>query len=149
VQLMARNETTIVIADPIGDYQDQTPEKLLRPNRPGILQLEVRGDQDYAHYMFNEFDPENGATKEFENYEAFRNSVIRIVRQELLAQGERLTVEDMTFEVNNLVDRALSIAHNFKLCNVDLKNRSAVSLIDELRRARAFLEGREKKFVST
>jgi hypothetical protein len=75
--------------------------------------------------------------------------VIRIVRQELLAQGERLTVEDMTFEVNNLVDRALSIAHNFKLCNVDLKNRSAVSLIDELRRARAFLEGREKKFVST
>lgn len=146
---MAKNETTIVIADPIGDYQDQTPEKLLRPKVPGILQLEVRGDSDYAHFMFNEFDPENGASKEFESYEAFRNSVIRIVRQELVAQGARFTVEDMTFEVNNLVDRALSIANNFKLCNIDLKNKLAVSLIDELRRARAYLEGREKKFVST
>ncbi len=145
---MAKNETTIIIADPIGDYQEMTPEKLLRPRRTGILQLEVRGDMEYAHYMFNESDPENGAMKEFENYEAFRNSVVRIVRQHLISEGARMTADDMTFEVNNLVDRALSLANNFKLCNLDLREKTAVSLIDELRKARAYLEGREKKFVN-
>lgn len=146
---MSKNESSIIIADPFDQYEDFTPEKLLRPSEPGILQLEMMSEVEFAHYMFNPDDKTNCFKKEFEVFEAFRNSVLRIIRGQYLSEGKLLTEADLTFEVNNLVDRSISIMTNFRLCNVDLREKRAVSLIDELRKARAFIAAKEKKLAST
>ena len=100
-----------------------TPEDKVRPTEPDVVQVRRVDDFEYYLYMF----PDH--VEEFESYDPLRASVLRIIKDHMLDNDGPKSAGAIHYDAEALADRGLSLMANFRIANIDLKDRVAYKVV--------------------
>ena len=120
---MARQD--IVIFDPEEGVVPSL-EAMVRPTKPNVIQLQMRGLDEYEMY----WAPDQ--LMECADHELFATRLKMKIRQALSEIHGIRRGPDLQYETDTLCERAMSLVTNYKIVNVDLVERTVVKVIPEL-----------------
>lgn len=132
-----------IIADPVAEEvgQDQAVEKW-RPTEPHVIQVEQMARQAWDVYV----SAPQSAVHHFTVHTAVAAFLRSKIRVSMLARDPRPSPADVAYESDQLAERVLTIAANFRVANLDLLELRAWDIVPEmveaegnLKRLRGFL----------
>lgn len=128
-----------IIADPVAEEigQDQSVEKW-RPTEPHIVQVEQLGRQEWDVYV----SAPASAVHHFTVHTAVAAFLRSKIRVSMLAREPRPSPADVAYESDQLAERVLTIAANYRVANLDLLELRAWDIVPEMIEAEGNLKHR-------
>lgn len=112
-----RQKSTI-IADPVPEElsaaEDETPP--WRPSEPHIVQLEMNSQTSFDVYYFDKDG--QGMVRQFAHEAGVIAFLKSLIRPRMTDRGNSKLAD---FDAEQLADRAMTLAHNFRVANINLE----------------------------